>query len=150
MTLTSDDRWEINDLYARYAFGWDDADGQAFAAVFTPDGVFHRPEDPPLVGRAEIAAFVAERAQIQPGIRHFTTNIVIEGDQDDTARGTAYVIALRIADDNVRIRAVGRYHDLLRRLDEGWRIADRKLELWLPRDLWDIPIMLDPAGSLPA
>jgi len=147
MPLTSEDRWEINDLYARYAFGWDDGDGEGFAAVFTPDGVFHRPEDAPLVGREEIAAFVSQRTEIQPGIRHFTTNVVVAG-EGMQARGTGYVIALRIDSDDVRLRAVGRYHDQLRKLDVGWLIADRRLELWLPRKFWDAPIKLDPSGSM--
>jgi uncharacterized protein (TIGR02246 family) len=145
MRITAEDRWEINDLYARYAFGWDEGDGDAWAAVFTADGIFHRPEAPPLVGRDALAAFVTERKDIQPGIRHFNTNLVVEVD-GDVVRGTAYCFAPRIADGQLRLRAIGRYHDVLVRLDEGWRFAERRIDQWLPRDQWDVPVALELSG----
>jgi uncharacterized protein (TIGR02246 family) len=108
MKLSIEDRVEIEDLYARYGYGFDEGDGAAWAAVFTPDGSFLRDGEPDLVGSEALSSFVEERAASAPHVTHHTTNILIEGTPGG-ARGKAYVIALRMDGGTMRLRNLGRY-----------------------------------------
>jgi SnoaL-like domain len=85
------DRLEIRELAARYSWADDTADGEAFAAVFTPDGGFGSTRHT-VTGHAELAALGRSIAPAPPaGIQHWVTNMVIEGDFE-RARSACYFV----------------------------------------------------------
>lgn len=106
---------------------------EKLANLFVEDGSFARPLDPenPTVGRAEILAMLEARA---PRLsRHIMTNIVIDVEGPDEARGISYVSFLSTTDVEaarpVAAEAqlfVGEYHDRFVRTPEGWRLKSRK------------------------
>ncbi|MEI2776132.1 MAG: nuclear transport factor 2 family protein [Tetrasphaera sp.] len=99
------------------------------AALFTPDGVWHRHGED-LVGTEQILETISARP---PKLveRHVMTTIHVEVESADHARATAYVLIVRGEGDAsgpVEIpqpQALGEFHDRLRRTAHGWRIAER-------------------------
>ena len=125
-------RFEIMDLEAEYARSWDAADPEAWADVFTSNGVF---EASPVgdqsaslqCGAAELAAFCREVSALYRGL-HFMhlPRLNIDG---DVAYGRLHFewIGLYNPRENYRGRrdAAG-YYDVTYRKENGrWRIAHR-------------------------
>lgn len=132
--LTIDDRLEIIDLYGRYNHRFDSGDADGWAALFTPDGTFTRraggggsaPYE--ASGTAGLAASLRKRSEElykKRGIRHVVSNIVIDPTESG-ARGTAYVLAMRVGDQQPPlVIATGRYADELTKDTQGWRFRSR-------------------------
>jgi hypothetical protein len=142
MMLSPQDRIEINDLYARYAYAFDSNSAQQWGELFTPEGVFRLEGFGDISGRAAIEAFARERNAVAPNVSHHTTNVVVE----ETANGVlgrAYVLALRIDGEQLRIRNLGAYRDTLEKFAGSWRFALRHFSSWLDPDLVDAAISLD-------
>jgi 3-phenylpropionate/cinnamic acid dioxygenase small subunit len=143
-TLTAEDRFEIQDLYARYAYTFDDADADAWSALFTPDGRFAPPGVEPVIGTTALRAFVASRSSDMPGMRHVIANVLIEADGADV-RGRAYFVCYRLdGDGSFRLRNFGRYFDKLARSDGSWRFAVRDVVSELATNLVDAPFVFGP------
>jgi ketosteroid isomerase-like protein len=135
MPLSPQDRAEIHDLYARYAYAFDRADAHAWAELFVPDGRFAPPGVDPVVGTDSLRAFVAERSSLTPGLRHTLSNVLVDGDGDEAA-GSAYFVCYRIGDDGLlRMQNMGRYDDTFTRQAGSWRFATRNVASDLPVDL---------------
>jgi hypothetical protein len=106
---------------------------EKLADLFVDDGSFARPLDPenPTVGRAGILAMLEGRP---PRLsRHIVTNIVIDVEGPDEARGISYVSFLSTTDVEAPrpVAAeprlfVGEYRDRFVRTPEGWRLKSRK------------------------
>jgi hypothetical protein len=92
VSLTVEDRVQIHDLHARYAYAFDGADADAWAAVFTDDGRFAPPGLDAVVGTEALHGFISARSRDAPGMRHLVVNILVEPD-GDAARGRAYFLA---------------------------------------------------------
>jgi hypothetical protein len=107
--------------------------GQASRAaeLFTEDGVCELSAGR-FEGIGQIRDFFAKR-QAQAGVvsRHVMTNITIDVDDADHARGLIYLTFYRVAGDPGEPAPlglpsyVGSYADEYRRTPEGWRIAAR-------------------------
>lgn len=139
MPLSLEDRAEIHDLYMRYAFLFDDADADGWAALFTPDGRFAPPGVEPLVGTEALRAFVANRPSEMAGMRHVISNVLVEPAGDD-AVGRAYFTCYRLdAEGGFRLRNFGRYVDRLVRHDGRWCFAVRDVVSELADRLVDAP-----------
>lgn len=125
-------RLEIMDLEAEYARSWDAADPEAWASVFTHDGVF---EISPVgdqsadrrQGKAELAAFCQEVSAFYRGLHYMhLPRLTIEGEM---AHGRLHFewIGLFNPRENYRGRrdAAG-YYDVTYRKENGrWRISNR-------------------------
>ena len=125
MPLTTADRLEIIELFARYARATDGVDAVARADVFTDDGVFDASSGTPLRGRAELLN--AHRPDNAADLRHWVNNTLIEGD-GDTARATTYLAVFDTGESTARppgIWVTGVYYDTLRKVDSRWKFAYR-------------------------
>jgi hypothetical protein len=143
--LTLEDRVAIDGLYARYCHTFDVGDGDGFAALFTPDGSFEHAGNVTFTGTDDLAAFVRDRWDAKPGMRHFTANVVVEP-EGDGARGYAYVFVFRLGDGPpLRLRNTGEYRDAFVKTGGGWRFAKRTFTSWLPDDVVDTPFQLGAA-----
>ena len=133
----ANDRAEIENLCARYFIAYDDRDGDAYAATFTPDavlefagGVRH--------GRQQIRDEIANDQHslrpmkvppgttFRPRTQHMITNQVIEVN-GDTATQVAYWIAFTNAtpQQDTQILYMGHYLDHLVKLNGHWYFKQR-------------------------
>jgi 3-phenylpropionate/cinnamic acid dioxygenase small subunit len=143
MTLSLEDRAALNDLYARYAYTFDGAHADDWAALFTEDGRFKPPGVDAVVGTEALHAFVAARSEATPGMRHLISNVLVEGTADG-ARGSAYFFAVRLGGDGrFRMRNFGRYDDEFVREGSSWKFASRTVVSELDPGLVDAPFAFD-------
>ena len=114
--------WDCARLVARYANLNDEGRWEELAALYAEDGVMTRPSAPDveILGRAAILA--AFRARPPRTTRHFCSNVVIDVEDADHARGTSAVVLYTGATPP----AVGSFHDRFVRTAEGWRFRERR------------------------
>lgn len=128
MSLTSADRMEIHELYARCALAFDSGEAEGFASLFTSDGTFGVAGHDPFRGRDQLVAYVKRRFEEAPGMSHHVSNVVID-ETPDGAMGHAYGMILGTEPDGrVSVRNLGTYADRLVRAESGWRFASRSFE----------------------
>lgn len=139
--LRSADRLAIRELVDRYARAADRVDGAAAAALFTPDGalrIFERGGDAAVrerLGREAIATAFAGLSRYDVTL-HVVANHLIEFTGEDAATGETYCLAHHVrtigegveAHPSDHLMAI-RYLDQYRRTEEGWRIAQRHLQV---------------------
>ena len=111
----------------------DARDYPRFAALFTQDAVWVRPEQT-LHGRENILAYLQTRPA-HAVTRHICGNIRITPVTDSGATGTSYVMYFHAAGGAENLPAVtplpliGVYHDVYARTPEGWRMRDRRIKV---------------------
>ncbi len=113
----------------------DRQDFDAFAELFAPDGVLHRPAGEPLRGREAIVDSYVTRPSTRV-TRHLCTNILIHAESAATARGLTYVLlytadASGMGDKKFGLtsearKLLGEFEDRFVRLDGAWFIAERR------------------------
>ena len=128
-------RDEIENLYYRYARGYDEQDFVAFATCFTEDAeVFNQDW---IRGRDTIATTMetARRVRGEQGQlpRHITSNITIEPTATDEASVHSLFSLAVTTREGSFIDVVGTYTDTVRLIDGDWLIARRVIA----RDVWD-------------
>ncbi|HEX5421855.1 MAG TPA: nuclear transport factor 2 family protein [Gammaproteobacteria bacterium] len=113
----------------------DRQDFEEFAALFTQDGVLHRPAGEPLAGREAIVESYHARPANRV-TRHLCTNILIYADSLETAHGLTYVIlysadASAASDKKFGLtsesrKLLGEFEDRFVLSGGVWRIAERR------------------------
>jgi uncharacterized protein (TIGR02246 family) len=137
------DRAEIEELVARYVHALDTLDADAYEGVFTEDAVYELPGGVVHTGRAAIRKIVtdlqAARARNDaagtpsPRLYHVMANSSIEILDATNARHQSYAQTVRAADNGQFIVGfMGRYEDVLVRIDGRWFIKSRKLVSFVP------------------
>ncbi len=123
----SDDLVAIWNLDAAYCHRIDAGDGDAYAELFTPDGVFEIVGLTTARGHGELAANARAFPRLMPRTRHqiHDTHVVVDGDR---AHQLAYLSVVGVGAEP-RLVQTGRYEDELVRTDRGWRFARRRLTL---------------------
>lgn len=119
--LTSQDYFEIEQLYATYNEAIDTNKPEAWADTFTPDGSFNRS-----TGRDALIAFVKQWHEKMGGTtrRHWNSNLKITGDSMQ-ATGSVYLMLLDVAAKPPAIVATAMYADTLVKTANGWRFSKR-------------------------
>lgn len=110
------DRIALHELAARYGDLVDDEDVDALDQVFTEDATFEV-NGRVLDGLAAIRRFIAEDAR-RP-LSHHITNVWVEHD------GSEAVLHSRIISIRPTGVTTGRYHDVVVKGPDGWRVLRR-------------------------
>jgi 3-phenylpropionate/cinnamic acid dioxygenase small subunit len=130
ITGTWEDREQIRELYARYAYTVDFGQYHEWVQCFTETGVFESPIFGQHKGSDGLLKFTALYKESQGGsqVRHVMSNLtfVIEGDK---ATGGCYLSYYHCKDGKVALAALGRYEDRLRKVNGDWRFESRKVHL---------------------
>ena len=124
------DRQAISDVLIEYCCLLDRMDLPRLAALFTEDCVVEYGPDPRLQSHG--AAALQESLQRMwrwSRTSHHLSNIRITFDTGDQATVNSYVHAWHERDDGSNATILGQYHDRFVRLDNGWRIAARRMEM---------------------
>jgi len=134
------DRAEIEDLMWRYARALDTGNGDAYAAVYAPDGQFGTGANASkgtealkrlAGGQPRTPAPGAAAAPARPPMYHMHANHAITFIDKDHARMDAYYITARAAggqEQPLQVLAVGRSIDELVRLNGKWVIQVRNVQ----------------------
>ena len=127
-SLTALDYIEIQQLYGRYAIGYDTGNGGLWASAFTADGTFVLPGGKILSGRQQLTDFAAAPGNNKgpTNVFHSNSNITIEPSRDG-ATGTSYVLLVNIGESGKpsALTGGGIYRDEFVKTSEGWRIKKR-------------------------
>lgn len=125
MSLSTEDQLAIQQLYARYNHAIDSGQGEAWAATFTPEGVFSSASGT-FAGTAQLAGFGSGFAK-QLKARHWTNNLLVDADGGG-AKGSCYLILLRLTPGErppAGIMATAIYNDELVKVGGDWRFSKR-------------------------
>lgn len=124
-------REEIRDLVASYAHLADTGRFDALCDLFAEDGVLHGGDAPEARGREAIRRFLTgtgaslEDATRATLIRHHVSNLKIDVESPDSARGVAYFFVMtELGPDHW-----GRYRDVYVRAGGRWLFAHRRARL---------------------
>ena len=131
------DRAEIEDLMWRYTRALDTGNGDAYAAIYTPDGQFSagatatkgREALSKMVGGGANQAAAGTAKPARPPMYHMTANHSVRFIDKDHARIDAYYLTASAAagETPLRVVAVGRSVDELVRLNGKWLIKTRNV-----------------------
>lgn len=135
--MSIEDRLMILETIARYSYAYDGKDADAFAALFTEDGVWELYETggttPALriETQAGIRAWVAGLQQRLGEIqtRHFQSGTVFDELTPTTARTRTMLLVSHQqgADRTPFLTRSGVYHDEWLKIPDGWRMTRRAL-----------------------
>jgi ketosteroid isomerase-like protein len=119
--LTAMDYIEIQQLYAKYNEAIDSGDGEAYAATFTPDGVFNT-----FKGKDALVGFIEQWKTKMNGLtrRHWNNNLIITPTADG-ASGSCYLLLIDVSAKPPAIATAARYTDSLVKTPQGWRFKQR-------------------------
>ena len=124
MSLSAEDRTEIQNLAGRYSHALDNGIPEAWAEVWTDDGVMEMVTQERWITGDALRA-LADGGGDDAQSRHMPSTFVIEGEGDEASM-SSYVTVVR-CDDPAKIVFQGRYEDTLRRVDGAWKIAHRTI-----------------------
>jgi 3-phenylpropionate/cinnamic acid dioxygenase small subunit len=130
ITGTSDDREQIRELYARYAFTIDHGPYEDWVQCFTTDGVFDSPRLGRHEGHAALLKFTAtyKNSHGDAHVRHMMTNVTFRV-EDDRAMGGCYLTYYHVNSRKVTLEALGRYQDELRKVNGEWLFQYRRVHI---------------------
>jgi hypothetical protein len=128
LTGTADDREQIRELYAHYAFTIDHGPYEEWVRCFTADGVF----DSPRLGRHEgqdaLRKFTVtyKNSAGDSQVRHMMTNVTFQVD-GDRGLGGCYLTYYHVKGGKATLQALGRYQDELRKVNGEWLFHYRRV-----------------------
>lgn len=132
--LSADDRLDIIDLMARYAWAYDTSSTAALAATFTDDGVLEVFGKPLAGGKLGFASFIAMANDMRKdhGWQHQTNNHVFTEYDGQSCKVFSYYLMPEsdAQGGDVHVRAMGYYESLCVRTPQGWRFARRAVTRW--------------------
>jgi ketosteroid isomerase-like protein len=124
------DRQRIQDTLYRYASTIDDKNLKELRELFVDDAVGQYGDGAPIHGADAIVAWIDEMTVDCAWQHHKLTVYHVDIDGDE-ARTLTYHTSHQTttADPDVVTVIVARYRDVLRRVGDGWKIADKVFEI---------------------
>lgn len=127
--LNADDRFALQELVNRYAYHIDLWQIDAWAGLFTQDGMLD--ESPAgmgiYTGRQEIAAYGAELKADVLHVVHLMMNHVILDYSEDRATGGVFALVEADTRSSGHMRHYIRYDDSYVRTADGWKFERRNI-----------------------
>jgi len=133
--LSVEDRIEIQDLIARYAWALDTGDIDSLVSCFTPDCVVIEEvfEDPDRWEGREGVRRLAQHYGASPGFpgrQHHTSQSLVEGDAGRcSVKSFAFVTECH-GEPPYTLRFTGYYDDKLEKREGRWLFRERIIRLW--------------------
>ncbi|MFN0182121.1 MAG: nuclear transport factor 2 family protein [Gemmatimonadales bacterium] len=130
-TLSAQDMSEIQSLYTRYNWSLDTGDAEAWAATFTPDGVFTIVDQGAAginAGREALLKFATGfHATLGARVKHWNTNLMITP-VSGGATGRVYLVLVDFGTKPASLLASSTYSDELVKTKSGWRFTKRAVK----------------------
>jgi uncharacterized protein (TIGR02246 family) len=131
--LTAEDRLDIIDLLARYAWAIDTGDVEGYVACFTSDAVVSM-RGAINTGHEAIRAYVTSvvtRPEF-PGRQHHHGEVRIEGDGERCRVKSYSTISQRFEGGETKVMFAGQYRDVVVKQGGRWLFAERAWDEWDP------------------
>jgi hypothetical protein len=130
ITGTWEDREQIRELYARYAYTIDYGPYDEWVRCFTDDGVFESPRFGRHAGQAALRRFTAiyQDSNGSAQVRHMMTNVTFQID-GHRATGGCYLTYYHCKSGKATLEALGRYEDELRKVNGAWLFQRRRVSI---------------------
>ena len=131
--MSAEDRLDIFDLFARYAWSYDTGDAPGMAALFTEDGAMEGMDGRRFQGRDAIAGFCQEfiGGPKFRGTQHFNDHLRIDGDGGSCAVRSYWMSVRWDPDSDQRyIKNMWHYHSRCVKLDDTWYFRERVNRFW--------------------
>ena len=133
MSLTLEDKFDIQQLCARYYVSTDEKDVDGFMDCWIDDDeIFFESEFGNFKGRQEIRDFEDNHVHrgMAVGKRHLLGNVIIEdGEDDNTAYVTSYLVVMEVAEiPQIVATAIYRKSKAVK-TDAGWKFVHRKMDV---------------------
>jgi ketosteroid isomerase-like protein len=124
------DRQQIVDTLYRYASTIDTKDYPRLRALFLDDAVGQYGDGDEIHGADAIIAWI-DSMTLDRAWQHHMLNVYHVDIEGDEARTLTYHTSHQIttADPDTVIVIVARYHDVLRKVNGDWKIADKRMEI---------------------
>ena len=131
ITGSVEEREEVRELWARYAYALDHGDIDGWLNCFTEDGVMESARLGRFEGHVGLRKFAGGIPETRSGaqIRHLCTNQIMDLDGDQ-GTGSCYFMYFDCKNQNIQQVTVGEYRDVLKRVDGRWKIKHRRVELY--------------------
>jgi hypothetical protein len=127
LTLSPADYAEIQHLAVRLNQGADFHDSEMWVSVWTPDGVWTRPDGREYEGHEGLAEHRRTRRAETGGrteTRHWTNSLVVTPTVDG-ATGRSYYMMMNVSITPPAPISAGHYEDVFAKTSDGWRIKRR-------------------------
>lgn len=125
MALSTQDKLDIMELAARYAFTIDRRMAEEWADCFTEDGLMISGNGNRVEGRAAFIEHMRKARESGKKVRHWGCNHIVEGD-GDTARLRMYLMAVDIS-NGITPYVMGEYDDTVVRVNGQWKFKVRRI-----------------------
>lgn len=124
------DRQRIQDTLYRYASTIDVKDFPRLRELFVDDAVGQYGDAPPIHGADAIVAWIDSMTADSTWQHHKLTVYHVDIDGDEATALTYHTShQTTVADPDVVTVIVARYRDVLRRVGDGWKIAEKVFEI---------------------
>ena len=132
-TLTFADVAEaVRATIAAYTHALDDGRAADVVATFCTDGTIDLPGMGTFTGHGALLAAYTGWAPRKPQ-RHLILNTLVTDWNDHEAKATSDLVFVLLGKEGWNIQLVGRYHDVLRRIDGNWLFSHRAAEFVTPK-----------------
>ncbi len=132
MPVSTDDFVAICDLLGRYNWSVDEGDGESWASLFTPDGVFAGTKPEPIVGREALSQLATGSGAVNGPIRHQLANLCCDYAQSRDAITARYYNCVSHWADEGKFLVLSLVTTRFVRDGAGWLI-ERSDNVLLPR-----------------
>jgi ketosteroid isomerase-like protein len=127
------DRQAIEETLYRYASTIDLKDYATLRTVFVDDVVAQYAGAPEIHGADALVAWIEEMS-VDQAFQHHLINVYHVDIDGDVARTYTYHTShqVKASDPDTDLLIVGRYRDVLHRVDGSWKIAEKRMEVgWM-------------------
>jgi hypothetical protein len=122
MTLSTEDRFDLLDLLARYNYYAEEGPPESWSGLFTDDGCFSGPPGE-FRGTAELTQFCRELLENGPTRMYFTDHHLFEPTEDGVLHRCMVSLQVK-TEDGVQI-LLAHYDGEMVREDSGWKFRSR-------------------------
>ncbi len=133
MSLTADDRIEIQELCAKYYVSTDEKDVDSFMDCWVDDDdILFESAFGNFKGRREIRAFEDEHVHrgMAIGKRHLLSNMFIaDGKSKNQAHVTSYLTVVEVVDVPVIVATAIYRNSVVEKTSKGWKFRFRSMEV---------------------
>ena len=140
--MTADDRLDIFDLFARYAWAYDCSDAEAYAETFAPDGIL-RGDQINVTGREAIREAIKHFFEMRGASlwQHHNNHLKMDGNAHECTVWSYWVVLEHHrVDDRYGVGRLGHHYSHCVKLDGQWYFKERAFSLDLTEGLpWKSP-----------